>query len=88
MSENEKSKIVLAAVETCPPDGFCGIARKPAWKIETAAKMLGVSVPTVRNWVLKAKAGEGCIPFYQKSEGSKIFFPIRELVEWDTKGVR
>lgn len=86
MSENEKSKVMLQAVEECPPDTFCGIARKPAWNIDNAAKMLNVSVPTVRNWVTKAKNGEGSIPYYQKTANAPIFFPIRELIEWDSKG--
>ena len=81
----ENSQITLSAIERCPPDYECGIAKKPAWNIGNAAKMLGVSIQTLRNWVKKAKNKECSIPFYQASENSKIFFPIRELVDWDER---
>ena len=81
----KNSKEMLSAIERCPPDCECGIAKKPAWNVENAAKMLGVCSQTLRNWVKKAKDGLCSIPFYQKNENSKIFFPIRELIEWDEK---
>lgn len=73
----------LSAIEKCPPDCYCGIAKKPSWNIANAAKMLGVCVNTLRNWVNKAKNNECSIPFYQSNDNSQIFFPIRELVDWD-----
>lgn len=82
---DKHSTLVLSAIEKCPPDYECGIAKKPAWNISHAADMLGVCVQTLRNWVKKAKNGECSIPFYQKTENSKIYFPIRELVAWDEK---
>lgn len=82
---DERAKAVLAAIEATPPDTFCGIAKKPAWNIVNAAKMLGKCVQTVRNWVNSAKKGRGNIPFYQATKNSEIFFPIRELVDWDMK---
>jgi hypothetical protein len=82
---DKNSTVVLSAIERCPPDIECGIAKKPAWNIGNAANMLGVCVQTLRNWVAKAKNGEGNIPFYQKTDNSPIYFPIRELVAWDEK---
>lgn len=81
----ENSQITLSAIERCPPDYECGIAKKPAWNISHAADMLGVCVQTLRNWVKKAKCGESQIPFYQKTDNSPIYFPIRELVDWDER---
>lgn len=87
MSTVEVAKIMLQAIETCPADKLCGIAKKPSWNIANAAKMLNVSVATVRTWVTKAKSGTGTIPFYQTNDNAQLFFPIRELIEWDsTKG--
>lgn len=85
---DKNSTVVLSAIERCPPDTKCGIAKKPAWNIGNAANMLGVCVQTLRNWVNKAKNGECTIPFYQKTDNSPIFFPIRELVAWDEKRER
>lgn len=82
---NENSKITLSAIEKCPPDAECGISKRPAWNIVNAANMLGVCVQTLRNWVKRAKNKECSIPFYQASENSKLFFPIRELIDWDER---
>ena len=80
MTSLEISTVQTRIVQKYPVEKTGGIAEIPAWTFATVCKVLHVSKNTLSGWVTKRK-----IPHYRQSKKSPIFFPIRELVEWDCK---